>query len=229
VVSGSHGSYLWGNTAFAFATRLTESFAKYRWCTSIIGPQGGGAVKELPIHNFEEMGTNRQKIPTEILISERREYELAKEGFIALNMRKGADDAAFFSANSIQKPKTYPNTTEGQKAQTNYALSTQLPYMYITNRLSHYIKVMQRENIGTWKEAVDLELGLNDWIRQYVADMDNPMDGVRSRRPLRSAHIKVRSVKGEPGWYKVSLKVRPHYKYMGADFTLSLVGKLEKE
>jgi len=228
-VSGDHEHYLWGNTAFAFATRLTESFAQYRWCTSIIGPKGGGAVKELPIHLFDDMGTKQQKIPTEILISERREYELAEEGFIGLTMRKGEDNAAFFSANSIQKPKKYPKTEEGEKAQVNYALSTQLPYMYITNRLAHYIKVMQRENIGTWKEASDLERGLNDWIRQYVADMDNPMPGVRSRRPLRAAKIIVENAPGEPGWYKVSINVRPHYKYMGAYFTLSLVGKLEKE
>ena len=37
--TGKHDNYLWGNTAFAFATRLTESFAKYRWCPNIIGPQ----------------------------------------------------------------------------------------------------------------------------------------------------------------------------------------------
>lgn len=46
-VSASHEHYLWGNTAFAFATRLTDSFAKYRWCPNIIGPQSGGAVEDL--------------------------------------------------------------------------------------------------------------------------------------------------------------------------------------
>ena len=38
--SGQHNQFLWGNTAFAFATRLTESFARYRWCPNIIGPTG---------------------------------------------------------------------------------------------------------------------------------------------------------------------------------------------
>ena len=74
----------------------------------------------------------------------------------------------------------------------------------------------------------DLESELNGWIRQYVADMDNPAVGVRSRRPLRQADIAVHDVEGDPGWYRVSLKVRPHFKYMGASFTLSLVGKLDK-
>jgi len=29
--------------------------------------------------------------------------------------------------------------------------------------------------------------------------------------------------------YSVAIKARPHFKYMGASFTLSLVGKLDKE
>jgi type VI secretion system protein ImpC len=228
-VSDSHESYLWGNTAFAFATRLTDSFAKYRWCSNIIGPMGGGTVEDLPLHQFESMGAIQTKIPTEVLISERREYELAEEGFMALTMRKGSDNAAFFSANSAQKPKFYGNSPEGKDAELNYKLGTQLPYMFVANRLAHYLKVIQRENIGSWKERGDLERELNTWIKQYVADQDNPPAEVRSRRPLRQAQITVESVEGEPGWYRVGMKVRPHFKYMGAFFTLSLVGKLDKE
>jgi type VI secretion system protein ImpC len=228
-VSASSSHYTWGNAAFAFASRLTNSFAQYRWCANIIGPQGGGAVEDLPLHQYDAMGAVQTKIPTEVLISERREFELAEEGFIALTMRKGSDNAAFFSANSVQKPKFFGISKEGKEAELNYKLGLQLPYIFVVSRLAHYLKVIQRENIGTWKERVDLERELNNWIRQYVADMDNPLPGVRSRRPLRQAQVMVEDVEGEPGWYRVSLKVRPHFKYMGAYFTLSLVGKLDKQ
>lgn len=226
--SGASKNYLWGNAAFAFATRLTESFANFRWCPNIIGPQSGGAVENLPLHTFESMGQLQSKIPTETLISDRREYELAEQGFIALTMRKGTDNASFFSANSVQKPKFFGNSEEGKAAELNYKLGTQLPYMFIINRLAHYIKVLQRENIGSWKTRVELETELNKWIRQYVADQENPSAEVRSRRPLRSAQINVEDVEGEPGWYRVSMAVQPHFKYMGADFTLTLKGKLDK-
>ncbi|MDR2367602.1 MAG: type VI secretion system contractile sheath large subunit [Deltaproteobacteria bacterium] len=228
-VDGSHDSFLWGNTAFAFASRLTDSFAKYRWCPNIIGPKSGGAVENLPVHLYESMGDIEMKIPTEVLISDRREYELAEQGFIALTMRKGSDNAAFFSASSCQKPKYFGTSPEGKDAELNYRLSTQLPYMFIISRLAHYIKVLQRENIGSWKERTDLERELNLWIRQYVADQENPSSDTRSRRPLRSARITVDEVEGDPGWYRVTISVRPHFKYMGAYFTLSLVGKLDKE
>jgi len=228
-VSASHEHYLWGNTAFTFATRLTDSFAKYRWCTNIIGPLGGGAVEDLPVHQFESMGAVQTKIPTEVLISDRREFELAEEGFISLTMRKGSDNACFFSANSVQKPKYFGMSSEGKEAELNFKLGTQLPYMFVANRLAHYLKVIQRENIGSWKERTDLDRELNAWIRQYIADQDNPSAETRSRRPLRQAQITVEDVEGEPGWYRVGMKVRPHFKYMGAYFTLSLVGKLDKE
>ncbi|MFY9268869.1 MAG: type VI secretion system contractile sheath large subunit [Candidatus Manganitrophaceae bacterium] len=228
-VSEGHEKYLWGNTAFAFATRLTDSFAKYRWCPNVIGPASGGAVEDLPVHQFEAMGAIESKIPTEVLISERREFELAETGFIALAMRKGSDNAAFFSANSAQKPKYFGQSKEGKEAETNYKLGTQLPYMFIINRLAHYLKVLQREQIGSWKERVDLERELNQWIGQYVSDQDVVDPGVRGRRPLRQAEIVVSDVAGDPGWYRVELRVRPHFKYMGSFFTLSLVGKLDKK
>ncbi|MCK9908483.1 type VI secretion system contractile sheath large subunit [Microbacteriaceae bacterium K1510] len=227
--AGETDNYLWGNAAFAFATRLTDSFAKYRWCPNIIGPQSGGAVENLNLHTYESMGQLQSKVPTEVLISDRREFELADQGFIALTMRKGSDNAAFFSANSVQKPKNFGNTPEGKTAELNYKLGTQLPYMFMINRLAHYIKVLQRENIGSWKSKEELSSELNNWIRQFVADQENPSAEVRSRRPLRKAEITVEDVEGEPGWYRVGMAVVPHFKYMGADFTLSLKGKLDKQ
>ncbi len=221
-------NYLWGNTAFAFATRLTDSFAKYGWCPNIIGPRSGGAVEDLPVHTYESMGSIEAKIPTEILIPERLDYQLAEEGFIPLTVRKGSDNACFFTANSVQRPKFFGTDAAAREAETNYKLGTQLPYMFIISRLAHYIKVIQRENIGSWKDRADLQKELDKWIRQYVAGQDSVSASVRSRRPLREAQVVVSDVEGEPGWYKVDLKVRPHFKYMGANFTLSLVGKLEK-
>jgi type VI secretion system protein ImpC len=228
-IDGQHDNYLWGNTSYLLASRITDSFAKYRWCPNIIGPLSGGAVDDLPVHLYESLGQLQAKIPTEVLVSDRKEFELAEEGFIALTMRKDSDNAAFFSANSVQKPKLFQKTPEGQAAQTNFKLGTQLPYMFIVNRLAHYIKVLQREQIGSWKERPDLERQLNNWIRQYIADQESPSADVRSRRPLRAAQVQVQDVSGNPGWYQVSLAVRPHFKYMGANFELSLVGRLDKE
>jgi type VI secretion system protein ImpC len=228
-VVGKHDAYCWGNAVYAFATRLTDSFAKYRWCPNIIGPQAGGAVENLPLHQYEAMGEVQTKPPVEVMLTERREFELSEEGFIGLTFRKDSDNACFFSANSVQKPKYFGQSQEGRDAEMNYRLGTQLPYMFIMARIAHYLKVLQREQIGSWKERADLEKELNDWIGQYVADQDVVSPAIRGRRPLRKARIIVSEVEGNAGWYKVDMQVRPHFKYMGAFFTLSLVGKLDKE
>ena len=225
----NHDDMLWGNGAYAFATRLTDSFADYRWCGNIIGPKGGGAVKDLPTYTYENYGSVQTKIPTEVLITDRREFELAENGFITLTLRRDSNNAAFFSANSVLKPKVFPNTPEGKAAETNFRLGTQLPYVFLISRLAHYLKVLQREEIGTWKERSDVERGLNEWLRQYISDQENPPADVRSRRPFRSAKVIVSDIAGEPGWYKIELLARPHFKFMGANFELSLVGKLDKE
>jgi type VI secretion system protein ImpC len=224
-----HDRYLWGYASNALITRIAESFAKYRWAPNIIGPQAGGAVESLPLHQYQAMGEIQTKMPTEVLVTLRREYELSEEGFISLVYRKEEDNACFLSANSAQKPKFFGNSAVGKEAETNYRLGTQLPYMFIVTRLAHYIKKLQGEQIGSWKERATLQRELNTWISQYVADMEDPSPAVRSKRPLRQAQVTVEDVEGEPGWYRCSLMVRPHFKFMGASFTLSLVGKLDKK
>ncbi len=221
-------AFCWGNTAFALAARLGDSFAKYRWCVNIIGPDGGGRVENLPCSRHEAMWGIQDKIPTRAIITERREFELAELGFIPLAIDRTPHETVFFSANSALKPKAFPGTAEGASAEISFRLSTQFPYMMLMNRLAHYIKVLQRENMGSWREKDELERELNRWISQYVTAMDTPDALTRSRRPLRMARINVREIDNEAGWYAITMLARPHFKYMGVNFTLSLEGRLER-
>ena len=219
----------WGTASYAFASNMTRSFAKYRWCPNVIGPQSGGEVLDLPVHKYVENGETKIYSPTEVMLSDRQEFELAEQGFVGLIARKGTDNATFFSANTCQKAKFFGNSPEDKLAETNFKLGTELPYLFMIDRLAHYIKVLQREHIGSWKTRNDLDRELNTWVRQYVADQDNPPPEVRSRKPLREARIVVTDDEGNPGFYRVEMHVRPHFKYMGSSFTLSLAGKLDKE
>jgi type VI secretion system protein ImpC len=227
-VIDQHDRYLWGSASIAMAARIADSFAKYRWCPNIIGPQGGGSVYGLPLHQYEQGGELKSKVPCEVSLDDRREFELAEQGFVSMVFRKDSDNAAFFSANSIQRPKVFSKTSEGMAAQTNYMLGTRLPYMFVITRLAHYLKVLQREQIGSWKSRADLDRELNNWIRQYVSDMPDPSAETRSRKPLKKAKIIVEEVEGQVGWYRCGLAIEPHIKFEGAEFTLSLVGKLDK-
>jgi type VI secretion system protein ImpC len=169
---------------------------------------------------------NTGKIPTQFLLTDKRESEVIAQGFIPLSVHKGDDTAAFYSAYSTHYFNDPKNKNEPQDLSAR--LGAQIPYLLIVSRISHYIKMMQREHIGSWKNRRDVDHELNDWLKQYVSDMDNPAPGVRGRRPLRRAEIKVREVEGKADWFLTQIKITPHIKYMGNSFTLSETSKLEK-
>lgn len=222
---GDQQGYLWGHSSIAFTARVAASFAKYRWCPNIIGPNSGGAVEDLPIHEYEVDGKQAQKMPIEVQISDRREFELANSGFISLVHQKESDRACFFSANSVQKV----HKSNDLDLQQSNELGAKLPYMFIVSRMAHYLKIRQRELLGSDMSRSQLEAELNKWIGNYVNNMETTDSKTRASKPLRWAKITVEDVDGEPGRYTCRLQLRPHFKYNGASFTLSLVGKVDKQ
>ncbi|MFT5220928.1 MAG: type VI secretion system protein ImpC [Planctomycetota bacterium] len=213
---------LWGNSCFAFATRLLDSFAQYRWCLNSTG-KPSGLVQGLNIDKGD--GNIRHgRIPTQFLITDKRETEVIEQGFIPLSVHKGDDTAAFYSAYSTQAVGKLMADSNDLAVR----LAAQIPYLLIVGRISQYLKIMQRENIGAWTNRREIDQELNNWLRQYVSDMDNPAPGVRARRPLRRAEIKVREVEGKADWYVTRIQITPHLKYMGNSFSLSETSKLDK-
>jgi len=225
-VSDNHENFLWGNMAFLFAARLTDAHATYGWCGNIIGPQGGGAVKGMNTYTFVDQGSDTIKIPSEVKLTLRREYELSEAGFIPLIWAENSAEAAFFAAASAKAAKKFRATPEGDASAANDFLGTQLPYMFIISRIAHYIKRLQVEQIGSSASQEMLQKDIRDWIGQYV----NPIASNKTemaRKPLKEAHITVTPIASKPGWYEFDVQVTPHFKYQGAHFTLSLVGKMD--
>jgi type VI secretion system protein ImpC len=218
-----HSKYLWGNAAYALGTRLTNAFALYGWCAAIRGVEGGGLVEGLPAHTFRtDEGDVALKCPTEIAITDRREKELADNGFIPLVHCKGTDYAAFFSVQSAQKPKVYNKDA----ANANARLSTQLPYILAVSRFAHYLKAMMRDKIGSFMSRSQAERFLNDWIQTYTIGDDDAPATIKARNPLREARVEVVEVPGKPGAYRAVAFLRPHYQLDELSVSLRLVAEL---
>ncbi len=221
---GDHSKYCWANSAYAMAVNINRSFKYYGWCTSIRGVESGGAVDNLPAHTFPtDDGGVDMKCPTEIAISDRREAELAKNGFMPLVHRKNSDVAAFIGAQSLQKPTEYHDAD----ATSNANLAARLPYMFACCRFAHYLKCIVRDKIGSFKERDDMERWLNDWILNYVdGDPANSSQETKARKPLAAAEVHVAEVEGNPGYYTSKFFLRPHYQLEGLTVSLRLVSKL---
>ncbi|MDW4577686.1 type VI secretion system contractile sheath large subunit [Atlantibacter hermannii] len=219
-----HEKYLWTNASFAFAANMVRSFINNGWCVQIRGPQAGGAVQDLPIHLYDLGTGNQVKIPSEVMIPETREFEFANLGFIPLSYYKNRDYACFFSANSTQKPALYDTAD----ATANSRINARLPYIFLLSRIAHYLKLIQRENIGTTKDRRLLELELNTWVRGLVTEMTDPGDELQASHPLRDAKVVVEDIEDNPGFFRVKLYAIPHFQVEGMDVNLSLVSQMPK-
>jgi type VI secretion system protein ImpC len=218
-----HSKYLWGNAAYAVATRLTDAFARYSWCAAIRGVEGGGLVEGLPTHTFRtDEGEVALKCPTEIAITDRREKELSDLGFIPLVHCKGRDFAAFFGMQSTQKIRKY----DTDAANANARLSSQMQYIMATSRFAHYLKAMMRDKVGSFMSRSDCERFLNRWINNYVSADDNAGQATKAQFPLREARIDVAEVPGKPGVYRAVAFLRPHFQLDELTASLRLVAEL---
>ena len=219
-----HEKYLWGNAAFAFASNLSQAFARDGWSIQIRGPQSGGKVEDLPVHLYDVGKGKQAKIPTEVPISETLEFETSNLGFIPLSVYQGRDYAAFFSANSAQRAREY----DQPEATANARINARLPYVFLASRIAHYLKVLQRENIGATKDAQAVETELNAWLSGLVTKMPNPAPDQIAKYPLRAGQVRVYDVEDNPGFYRVEMTIMPHFQVEGMDISLSLVGKMPK-
>ena len=222
-----HGKFSWANAAYAMATNITRSFKMYGWCSRIRGIESGGSLEGLPVHTFPtDDGGVDMKCPTEIAISDRRESELAKNGFMPLIHKKNSDFAAFIGAQSLQNPAEFDNPA----ATANANQSARLPYLFAACRFAHYLKCIVRDKIGSFKERDDMQRWLNAWIMNYVdGDPINSSEATKAKRPLSAAMVTVEEVEGNPGYYTSNFFLRPHYQLEGLTVSLRLVSRLPKE
>jgi type VI secretion system protein ImpC len=219
----SHDQYCWMNSAYVMGTRLTDAFAKYGFCTAIRGAEGGGKVEGLPTHIFtSDDGDLDLKCPTEIAITDRREAELSKLGFLPLCHYKNTDYSVFFGAQSTQKPKKY----DRPEATANAAISARLPYIMASSRFAHYLKVIARDKIGSFMEVEDCQAWLERWITNYVSADSKPSAEAKARYPLREAKIEVREVPGAPGSYNAVAWLRPWLQMEELTTSLRLVARI---
>jgi type VI secretion system protein ImpC len=224
-VAVAHDQYCWMNTAYVLGARLTNAFSKYGWCTAIRGAEGGGKVEGLPAHIFQaDDGDMDLKCPTEIAITDRREAELSKLGFLPLCHYKNTDYAVFFGAQTAQKPKKY----DRPEATANAAISARLPYIMATARFAHYLKVIARDKIGSFMEVEDCQAWLDRWIHNYVSADPKPSQDAKARYPLREAKVEVKEVPGQPGVYNAVAWMRPWLQLEELTTSLRMVARIPK-
>lgn len=219
----NHDSFSWTNAGYAYVERIGQSFLETNWFSSIIGPENGGKVENLPVYTYRaKNGELKLKCPTEIAITDRKEAELSRNGIISLCHHSNSNYAAFFSGQSLNKPSRYTTV----EANMNAELSSRFQCILITSRFAHYIKCMIRDQIGSFTDKNELKIYLNNWIMGYVLLNENAPNDIKARFPLKNALVEVIEDPSSPGKYKTIIFIQPHFQLDELTVFLRLVGTI---
>lgn len=219
----SHDKFCWTNSVYSYGCNIGLAFSRYNWFASIIGPENGGMVSNLPVYIFKTLdGDVCIKCPSETSITDRREKELSEQGFICLCHCKDCDYSVFFSGQSANKPAVFDKDI----ANSNARLSARFQYMLNCSRFAHYIKCIMRDKIGNFADRLSVEKFLTKWITQYVLAMDEAPQEVKAQYPLREAKITVVDIPGKPGCYDSIIYLRPHFQMEELTVSLRLVARI---
>ncbi|MEX0731277.1 MAG: type VI secretion system contractile sheath large subunit [Aquisalimonadaceae bacterium] len=221
------GDYLWGHACYAFGGVLIRAFANTGWFADIRGGVHafgeGGVVRNLVYGRFD---TDRQGIAarpaTEVQLDDYIERELSDFGFIPLCSYHSAEHSVFYSNSSLHEPPQYRT----EIATLNARLSAMTQYMLCVSRFGHYIKIMGRDRIGSFINAVDWQRALQDWLNRYTTSNEGASAELKARYPLAESKVEVKDTPGRPGHFSCVIHLKPHFQLDQLVSSIRLVTEL---
>lgn len=223
----SRESYLWANSSFAFASVLMRAFDKNGWFADIRGSsQGineGGVVPGLITDFFHTDSKNTAlKFSTDVVISDNKEKLLGDLGFIPLCHSRGTEYSVFYGNQSAKGISE--NISKEEKL--NDKLSSMLQYIFCVSRFAHYLKVIGRDKIGSFSDAIECEHYLQKWIMGYTVSSQTGSYEMRARYPLSECSVEVREIAGKPGIFGCVVNLKPHMQLDQIMSSIKLVTQL---
>lgn len=220
-------SRVWMNAGFGFASVVARAFDNYGWPADIRGSEtdyvGGGLVTDLPIEPFR---TDPDHVwvrpPVDLVFTDRIEAALVEAGLMPVTVLPYCEEVVFSAVRSMQAPASYigPNAAA---ANANARLSAQINSMLCVSRFAHYVKVMGRDMVGSFKTADDIERQLQEWLTGYVNASLSAGPEMRARHPLVAARVSVRERPGRPGVFGCVVMLQPHFQLDDVSATFRLV------
>jgi type VI secretion system ImpC/EvpB family protein len=220
-------SRVWMTAGYSFAAVVARAFLNHAWPANIRGSEtdfvGAGLVTDLPIEPFRTDPDNVWiRLPLDLVLSDRQEAALVETGLMPLSALPYGEEAVFSAVRSLQAPATYLGRS-APAANANARLSAQLNSMLCVSRFAHYIKVMGREMVGSFKTAEEIETRLQSWLTGYVNASVTAGPESRSRFPLVAGRVTVREFPGRPGVFGCTMHLQPHFQLDDVAATFRLV------
>jgi type VI secretion system ImpC/EvpB family protein len=223
-------SRVWMTAGYAFAAVVARAFDNHAWPADVRGSEtdfiGGGLVTDLPIEPFR---TDPDHVwirpPVDLVLSDQLEAALVAAGLMPLSALPYGEEAVFSAVRSLQAPAGYIGRTAAA-ANANARLSVQLNAMLCVSRFAHYVKIMGRDMVGSFKTAEEIEGELQRWLTGYVNSNLSAGPEGRARYPLVGGRVTVREQPGRPGIFGCTMLLQPHFQLDDVSATFRLVTDL---
>ena len=192
---GMGSDYLWGNSAFAFAGNVIQEFIRIRWFgfLRVPGERGGAIVQQ----RGDVCGAARLRFTDSL------EEFYSEQGMIPLATCYLGHELAFFNNRSVYQP---PGDEDDSR------IISMLQTTLIGCRFGHYLKVLIREHIGSYRNAQACQRDLNDWLQNYTSNVDYGDDSVLSRYPLKRSKVVVGGNESL-GTFHCEVELQPQYQF----------------
>jgi type VI secretion system ImpC/EvpB family protein len=224
-------SRVWMTAGYAFAAVVARAFNDHAWPANVRGSEtdfvGGGLVTDLPIEPFR---TDPDHVwvrpPLDVVLSDQLEAALVAAGLMPLSALPYGEEAVFSAVRSLQAPASFTGRTAAA-ANANARLSVQLNSMLCVSRFAHYVKIMGRDMVGSFKTAAEIETQLQRWLSGYVNSNLSAGPEGRARYPLVAGRVTVREQAGRPGVFGCTMLLQPHFQLDDVSATFRLVTDLD--
>lgn len=221
---------VWMSAGFAFAAIVVRAFARQAWPADVRGSEtdrvGGGLVEYLAEETF---GTDRDGVwarhALELLLTDRQERALVDAGLMPLTALPFGPQALFASVRSLQAPARHIGAT-AVAADANARLSSQINSMLCASRFAHYLKVMGREMVGSFRTADEIGRHLQSWLVNYVNANTSGNADSRARFPLVDGRVMVTEKPGRPGVFGCAIHLQPHFQLDDVSASFQLVTEI---
>jgi len=221
---------VWMSAGYAFAAVVARAFANHAWPADVRGSEtdrlGGGVVADLPVETFRTDPDRVWVRPSlDVVMTDAQERALSEAGIMPLTALPFTEDAIFSSVQSLQIAARFIGQTAAAAA-ANARLSTQVNSMLTVSRFAHYLKMLGREAVGSFRTASEIQHRLQAWLSSYVnANVRGGADS-RARYPLASGQVTVAERPGRPGVFGCTILLQPSFQLDDVSATFRLVTEL---
>ncbi len=207
---------VFSNAGYLVAACVIRAFEEYSWPADMRGYDidrlGGGVVEDLPEPWFTtDPAGGLDRPAVELMLTDRQERALVAAGLLPVSSLPFGGQALVGAARSLQAAASRYAAPNASAAAANAQLSAQLNSMVCVSRFAHYVKVIGRDMVGSFKTSAEIQRILQNWLMQFANANTSAGPETMARYPLRSATVTVTETPGKPGVFGCIVQLQPHF------------------